>query len=50
MNPREDIIALYRQLLREVEGGACDFTEVREILDKYDIKLNGDYAVQEEIE
>lgn len=39
-----DLIAIYKNVLREVEGGSANFTEVIEVLKRNGIELDGDYC------
>lgn len=49
-NFQKDLIAIYKQLLNEVEGGSCDFTEVQSILNRHGIELDDDYwPIEDEI-
>jgi len=42
---REDLKAVYRELLREIEGGECDFGNIEAVLDKYGLKIDDDLAI-----
>lgn len=43
-----DLIAIYKNVMREVEGGEADFKELSEVLKRNGIELDEDYWPIEE--